>query len=262
MRQNRLKAKLLSGQPAFGVSVMIPSPHIVEMVSRLGFEWVLLDCEHGAISRETLELLVMAADAAGATVIARPASAAPEAILQVLESGASGVQVPHVSTADEARHVVDAVKYHPLGSRSLALGTRPAGYGFAGSTAGYAEAANRETLVCVQLEDPAALRHLGGMLAVPEIDVYFIGPSDLAQSMGFPGRPDAPEVREAMSAAFAEIAAAGKVPGSVGRREDLRELCVQGVRYLYTHVPALLASGAREYLAAAAAARSGRRLPS
>ena len=77
-----------------------------------------------------------------------------------------------------------------------------------------------------------------------------IGPSGLSQSMGHLGRPDAPEVQEAMDGAFAAIVAAGKVPGSTGNAQTIRRRLQQGVRYLYTHVPTLLASGSREFLAA------------
>lgn len=248
MRKNHLKAKLTSNEPVFGVSVMIPSPQIVEMIGRLGFDWVLIDCEHGAISRETAELMVVAAEASGITPIARPATNSPEAILQVLECGACGVQVPHVGTAAEARRVVDAVKYHPVGSRSLAVGTRSAGYGFDLSMAAHVEQANTETLVCIQLEDEEGLRNLDEILQVPGVDVFFVGPSDLAQSMGYPGRPDAPQVRHAMEAAFARIAAAGRTPGSTGRTESLRGDLQRGVRYFYTHVTTLLANASREYL--------------
>ena len=243
-----MKAKLIANEPVFGVSVMIPSPQIVEMIGRLGFDWVLSDCEHGAISRETVELMVLAAEACGVTPIARPASNAPEAILQVLESGALGVQVPHVGTAAEARRVVDAVKYHPAGSRSLAVGTRSAGYGFNVSMAAYVEQANAETLVCIQLEDEDSLRNLDEILRVPGVDVFFVGPSDLAQSMGYPGRPDAPQVRQAMEAAFARTVAAGRIPGSTGRTESWPGDLQRGVRYFYTHLTTLLAGASREYL--------------
>lgn len=251
VRRNNMKAKLLSHHPVFGVSVMIPSPQIVEMIGRLGFDWVLIDCEHGAISRESVELMVLAAEAAGVTPIARPAANTPEAILQVLECGALGVQVPHVTTAAEARRVVDAVKYHPLGSRSLAVGTRAAGYGFAAAMATYVAEANTETLVCVQLEDADSLGRLDEILQVPGVDVFFVGPSDLAQSMGYPGRPEAPPVRQAMDAAFARIAAASRTPGSTGRIDSVRADLQRGVRYFYTHLTALLASAGREYLVVA-----------
>ena len=115
MKPNLMKRKLLSGQPAFGVSVMFPSPHIVDIVGRLGFDWVLIDCEHGSISLESVELMVMAAEAAGVTPIARPPVNSFESIGQLMDRGAMGVQVPHVNTAEDARKAVEAVRYHPLG---------------------------------------------------------------------------------------------------------------------------------------------------
>jgi 4-hydroxy-2-oxoheptanedioate aldolase len=250
MLKNRLKERLLSGQPAFGVSVMFPSPQVVEMIGRLGFDWVLIDCEHGSISPESVELMAMAAELAGVTPIARPWSNSPEAILRLMDRGVMGVQVPHVNTAADAKQAVEAVKFHPLGSRGMAAGTRSAGYGFAGSAADYAQEANREALVCVQLEEAEALRNLGDILQVEGVDVFFVGPSDLAQSLGYPGRSDVPEVREAMDRAFATIVAAGKVPGSTGNLQAIQAYQRKGVRYLYTHLTRLLASASREFLAA------------
>jgi hypothetical protein len=162
--QNRMKAKLLAGQPAFGVSVMVPSPQVVEMVGKLGFDWVLIDCEHGGISAESVELMAMAAETGGATPIARPWTNSAEAILQVMDRGVLGVQVPHVNTAADARRAVEAVKFHPQGTRGLAAGTRPANYGFGLAMSEYVARANRETLVCVQLEEEEALRNLDQIL--------------------------------------------------------------------------------------------------
>ena len=248
--KNRMKQQLLSGRPAFGVSVMFPSPQVVEMVGRLGFDWVLIDCEHGSTSPESVELMVMAAEAAGLTPIARPWTNSPEAILRLMDRGVMGVQIPHVNTAADARRAVESVKFHPLGNRGLAAGTRPANYGFGVSAADYVTQANRETLVCVQLEEAEALHNLGEILQVEGVDVLFVGPSDLSQSMGHPGRPDVPEVREAMDQAFAAILAAGKVPGSAGNTQAIRGYLQKGVRYLYTHVTTLLANGSKEFLQA------------
>ncbi len=248
--KNRMKEKLLSGHSALGVSVMFPSPQIVEMVGHLGFDWVLLDCEHGSLSLESVEIMAMAAGAAGITPIARPSISTPEAIIQVMDRGALGVQVPHVNTATEARRAVEAVKFHPLGARGLAAGTRPARYGLGLSTAEYIQEANRETLVCVQLEEQVALDNLPEILGVDGVDVLFVGPSDLSQSLGFPGQSDVPKVRGAMERAFAAIIGAGKVAGTTGDAEAIRRFRRQGVRYLYTHVPRLLAAGSRQFLAA------------
>lgn len=246
--RNRMKAKLLAGQPAFGCSVMVPSPQMVEMVGKLGFDWVLIDCEHGAISPESVELMAMAAELAGVTPIARPWTNSAEAILQVMDRGALGVQVPHVNTAADARRAVEAVKFHPLGTRGLATGTRAANYGFGLAMSEYVAEANREMLVCVQLEEAEALRNLDQIVGVAGVDVFFIGPSDLSQSMGYPGGADAAPVREAMDKGFGAIVAAGKLAGSAGGTPATLRYLEQGVRYLYTHLTTLLATGAASYL--------------
>ena len=158
MKRNPMKEKLRAGEPVFGVSVMIPSPQIVEMVAAAGFDWVLLDCEHGTLTLESVELMAMAAEASGITAIARPVTKSPEHILQVLDRGVMGVQVPHVNTAQDAREVLAAVKYHPAGRRGLAAGTRAAQYDAHGTLADYVKAANDATLIAIQLEDVDRVR--------------------------------------------------------------------------------------------------------
>jgi 2-keto-3-deoxy-L-rhamnonate aldolase RhmA len=243
-----MKAKLAAGAPAFGVSVMFPSPQVVEMLGALGFDWVLLDCEHGSLTPESVELTAMAAAASGMTPIARPMTKSPEHIAQVLDRGVMGVQVPHVVSADDARAVVQAVKYHPLGRRGLAAGTRSANYDAHGSMADYVRTANEATLIAAQIEDEAALANLDAILAVQGIDVFFIGPSDLSQSMGHPGNPRAAPVAEAIDAALQRIRAAGKTAGMPSGVDNVAEVLNKGVRYVYTHVPRLLAAAARSYL--------------
>ena len=249
MKKNAMKEKLRAGQPVFGVSVMIPSPQIVEMVAAAGFDWVLLDCEHGTLTLESVELMAMAAEASGVTAIARPVSRSAEHILQVLDRGVMGVQVPHVNTAQDAREVIAAVKYHPLGRRSLAAGTRAAVYDAHGTLADYVKAANDATLIAVQLEDREAIDNIDELLGVDNIDVFFIGPSDLSQSMGHPGNPKAPVVAEAIESSFRKMLAAGRTPGTPATGENLRGVLDKGVRYIYTHLPRLLSASSRSYLA-------------
>ena len=243
-----MKRKLMAGEPAFGVSVMIPSPHVVDIVGRMGFDWVLIDCEHGSISVESVELMAMAAEASGVTAIARPSVNSFEAIGQVMDRGVMGVQVPHVKTEEDARRAVVAVKYHPVGERSLAAGVRSSSYGQGMSMSEYAEWSNRETLVCVQIEDREAVENIEEIVGVEGVDVFFVGPSDLSQSMGYPGRSDHPAVRDAMEHVFGVIAAAGKVSGCAGDGVAARRYRELGVGYLYTHLTTLLGAGARGYL--------------
>src|SRR5680860_584526 len=176
MKNNQMKAHFAKGEPAFGLSIMFPSPQMVEMARPLGFDWVLIDCEHGSIGIESAELMIMAAEAAGLTPIVRPPSNTAREISQVMDLGAMGVQVPHVITADDARAAVDAVKYHPQGKRSMAAGIRAQGYGLTKGSDDYIAQANAQTLVCIQIEDEAALGNVDEILKVDGIDIFFIGP--------------------------------------------------------------------------------------
>ena len=121
-------------------------------------------------------------------------------------------------------------------------------YGYGMSMSEYAEHANSETLVCVQLEEAEAVSNVDEIVQVSGVDVFFVGPSDLSQSLGYPGRPDAPEVRQAMDTVFANIAAAGKVSGSAGNAQATKRYLDQGVTYLYTHLTTLLSAAAESFL--------------
>ena len=115
MQPNAMKAKLAAGEAAFGMSIMIPSPQLVEMAAGVGFDWVLIDCEHGTITLESAELMIMVAEASGVTPIVRPRTKAAQDIVEVMDRGAAGVQVPHVITKADAQAAVDAVKLNQRG---------------------------------------------------------------------------------------------------------------------------------------------------
>jgi 2-keto-3-deoxy-L-rhamnonate aldolase RhmA len=246
-----MKAKLLAGEPALGCSIMIPSPQAVEMIAHAGFDWVLIDLEHGTIGLESAELMIMAAEASGISAIARPRSNAREDIASVMDRGAVGVQVPHINTAEEARRAVSAVKFGPGDNRGLAAGTRPDSYGLAKSMEVFVERSNSETLVCIQLEHAAAVGNIPEILEVEGVDVFFIGPSDLSQSMGFPGNPKAPPVKAAIESTLAKITAAGKIAGMPASTETVPAVIGSGAKYIYTHLPRLVGAGAAQFRSAA-----------
>jgi 2-keto-3-deoxy-L-rhamnonate aldolase RhmA len=250
MRPNLMKAKLKAGEPTLGCSVMFPSPQIVEMLGHAGFDWVLLDCEHGSLSLADVELMAMAADAVGITPIARPRSNTAPDIQSVMDRGVMGVQVPHINSAEDARRAVSAVKFGPGGARGLAAGTRPDHWGLGPKMPDFTAAANEQSLVCVQLEHEVAIGKVDEILKVEGVDVFFIGPSDLSQSMGHPGNPGAPAVARAIASTRAKIAAAGKICGMPATTENVAALVRDGVRYIYTHLPRLLGAGAAAFLKA------------
>src|SRR5215218_1161555 len=232
-----MKAKMLAGEPALGCSVMFPSPQIVEMLGHAGFDWVLLDCEHGSLSLADVEIMAMAADAVGISSIARPRTNSNPDIQSVMDRGVMGIQVPHVNTADDARRAVAAVKFGPGAGRGLAAGTRPDNWGLGAKMTDFTLAANQQSLVCVQLEHEAAIRNVDGILKVEGVDVFFIGPSDLSQSMGHPGDPAAPAVAKAIGETRAKIVAARKIPGMPATTDNVASMIGSGVRYIYTHLP-------------------------
>ena len=162
-----------------------------------------------------------------------------------------GVQVPHVNSAEDARRAVAAVKFGPGAARGLAAGTRPDSWGLGARMPDFAQAANAQSLVCVQLEHAEAIANVDEILAVEGIDVFFIGPSDLSQSMGFPGNPKAPPVAAAIEQTLARIVAAGRAPGMPATTEALAEVIGKGCRYIYTHLPRLLGAGSSAFLKAA-----------
>jgi len=252
MKPNRMKEKILGGEPALGCSVMFPSPQVVEMLGYAGFDWVLIDCEHGSIGPGDVEVMAMAADAAGITPIARPRTNSASDIQAVMDRGVMGVQVPHVNTAEDARRAVAAVKFGPGAARGLAAGTRPDNWGLGAKMPDFAERANAQSLVCVQLEHAEALKNIDAILAVDGVDVFFIGPSDLSQSMGYPGNPKEPVVAKAIEDALARIRSAGRVPGMPATADTVGSVVAGGCRYIYTHLPRLVGAGAGAFLKAGA----------
>lgn len=250
---NRMKAKMARGEPALGCSLMFPSPQLVEMLGHAGFDWVLLDTEHGSLSPADVEVMAMAADAVGITAIARPRSNAAADIQAMMDRGVAGVQVPHVNSAADARRAVSAVKFGPGAARGLAAGTRPDRWGLGARMPDFAAQANAQSLVCVQIEHQEAVANVDEILKVDGIDVFFIGPSDLSQSMGHPGNPKAPPVADAIEQTLAKIRAAGKAPGMPSTTESLPEVIGRGCRYTYNHLPRILDAGAKAFLGKAPA---------
>jgi 4-hydroxy-2-oxoheptanedioate aldolase len=168
-------------------------------------------------------------------------------INKYLDRGALGVQVPHVNTADEARAAVAACNYWPDGVRGLG-GGRMADFGYGVPTAEYVADANESMLVCVQIEDVEAVENLDEILQVEGVDVFFIGPTDLAQSMGHPGDNGHPDVQKVVKETFDRIHAAGKASGTPGAAEVAAKNAAAGVLYHYTHVPTFMSHYGRHFL--------------
>jgi 4-hydroxy-2-oxoheptanedioate aldolase len=246
LRGNPLKSKLCSRDFVVGTFVQIPSPPVVELLGFAGFDFVVLDCEHGPIDRKETENLIRAALSTEISVVVRPPACEPLAISQPLDWGAAGVQVPQIASSEMARLVVRSSKYHPLGMRGLQPYVRAASYRSYG-TAEYLANANRETLIVAQVEGTEGIANLESILQVEGLDVAFIGPYDLSQSLGLPAQIAHPRVQEAMSSAVRLAAKTGKL---IGTYCDDVETAIRyrniGVRYLTVSIDSyILLSGAR-----------------
>ena len=248
MRENTLKQKLQDGKAAFGVMLTFPSAPMVEMLGHLGYDWILIDNEHGSVTVENSEDMIRAAELTGMAPIVRPVSNKPEIIAPFLDRGAWGVQIPHVNTAEEARAAVDAVKYPLQGHRGVFSGGRPGEYGFAGNTAEYVEDANRNTLVCLMIEEVGAIENLEEMVAVDGVDVFFIGSGDLSASMGYAGQQTHPEVQAMMERGITIIREGGKVAGCSCPDAYVPKFLDMGVQYFHGSVSRLIHSSSVTYL--------------
>lgn len=194
MFKNKLK---LENSTKFGLFIGFPSTQMVEMAAYNGFDALVIDNEHGLFSPENIEQMVIASELSGITPLVRVVSSDRHEILKALDRGAHGVHVPQVDSKEEAERVVEAVKYPPLGKRGAAFSMRAARYGTV-PIYEYLEHANKETLVCMHIESEKALQNVNDILSVPELDMVYIGPTDLSVSLGYGGRIDHPEVLKAV----------------------------------------------------------------
>jgi 4-hydroxy-2-oxoheptanedioate aldolase len=244
MQTNLLKQKLVAGQSTTVIAPFASSAGLVELLGHLGFDGVFIDCEHGPSSWDDVEHMVRAAEVAGYNSVVRVDRNDAATITRALDRGAGGVQIPHVNSAAEAAAAVQHAKYAPLGQRGWS-GWRTV---FGEDMSGYAERANAQTVVVVMLEEVAALANLDDILRVEHIDVFFVAPGDLAQSMDLPGQTDHPRVTAAMEDALRRIRAAGRVSGTLTTPALLDRHLELGVQFLYVGLASLLGPAAAEFV--------------
>ncbi len=213
VRTNTLKAKLAGGEVVYGPFMNCSYGAFIEVVGLAGFDFAIIDSEHGPLSMETAEDLCRAGQGAGLAPIVRVRANEPSLIQRALDIGSAGVQVPQIETRADAEAVVRSAKYAPLGARGLSYYTRAGNY-VLGGTEGVTDALNREQIVIVHVEGVRGLENLDEILEVEGIDVVFLGPYDLSQSFGIPGQVNDPRVIRGMEEATAKIRAAHKWAGT------------------------------------------------
>ncbi len=217
--------------PVFGPFSKSSDPAIIETLGHAGFDFIILDLEHGPNSIETVQGLIRAAQVAGMAPIVRVPSGDYEMIGKALDVGAAGVQVPKISCAEDVRAAVEHAKFAPLGMRGVCRYVRAAGYSSM-DKADYFRDAN-ETLLIIQIEGQAAMNHLDEILAVDGIDIVFVGPYDLSQSLGVPGQVEHPLVIEKMKEIVEVCLSKNIVVGNFTETLPQTEMWMgQGLRYM------------------------------
>ncbi len=191
-----LRARVLRGDLTLGTFLNLGSAVVAEICGLAGFDWLLLDLEHGAGAEATVLHELQATSGTGAAPVVRVDRLDRLRIARALDLGATGIMVPRLETPDEAAEVVRYLRYPPHGVRGVALGTRGTGYGRTGHD--NVVDLNASILGVVQVESPTSVENADAIAAVDGIDVLFVGPSDLTHAMGIPGQLDHPSYRSAI----------------------------------------------------------------
>ena len=213
VRKNVLKEQLKANEQVIGVFMPAPSPLLVELSAVAGFDFVLIDNEHGPIGTETAYTMVLAAEACDITAIARVGNRDKQEVLKYLDLGVQGIMSPQINTAEQAEYAVAASRFVPRGTRGLA-GGRAFNFNVGVTPSEVARHLNEEMLSLIQFEHVDAMQELEQIVQTPDLDVLFVGPNDLAQSMGRPGEPGHPDVTKVADEAVAIAKAAGVKTGT------------------------------------------------
>ncbi|GAB4490754.1 MAG: 2-dehydro-3-deoxyglucarate aldolase [Anaerolineales bacterium] len=195
IQPNRLKQSLQAGQSAFGVISTSDDPQLTELFGLAGFDYYVLDAEHGLLDPRQVVNVIRACERANMTPLIRIGPKDPKLVLQYLDSGMMGVIMPDLRTPAEVRRLVEAVKYPPLGKRGVGVSRASSYMAYSGAAPGYIEFSNQQTLVIPQFEDASLLPNFAEIFAQPLVDGVLIGPRDLSLNMGFADGPSHPEVQ-------------------------------------------------------------------
>ena len=243
MSRKSLRERMKSGGLVLGISVMYPSPGVIERIGS-DWDWVWIDGQHGEFSYESILACVRACDYVGTAPIVRVPSHDYGTIGLALDMCAAGIMVPMVDNAEEAKAIVQAAKFPPLGQRSFG-GRRPIDlYG-----RGYAHTANEDTLLIAQIETKEGLSNMEEIAAIPGIDVLFFSPDDMAMQESMPmDKPRNPDVfKDAMARLVSATTNAGKLAGTVIPSPELSKIAI-GMGYQMCTVTgdvSLLANGSK-----------------
>lgn len=246
---NPFKAALAARQPQIGLWLSMATPYLAEVSATAGFDWLLIDGEHAPNDLQTTLHALQVLGSYPSQPVVRAVSGEVPLIKQLLDIGAKTLLVPMVDSAEQARTLVSATRYPPQGIRGV--GSAVARASLWSSRTDYLDVADDEVCLLVQAETVTALQNLEEICAVDGIDGVFIGPADLAASMGHRGRPGDPEVQAAIEGAIRTIIASGKAAGTLTSDPALaRRYLELGCTFVATGVDVLMYANAARKLAA------------
>ena len=206
-----LRDRIHSGETLFGTFLQLGSAVAAELVARIGFDWVIIDLEHGSGTEADLPGSLVAVGTTATAALVRPQSAERIRIGRALDHGAHGLMIPRIDVPEGAREAISFMRYPPDGVRGLALSTRGAGLG----ERAHADVAgiNASIVGIIQVESPSAVEHAAEIAAIDGVDVLFVGPADLTHSLGIPGQFDHPDYLAAIQRTLAAADRHGKATG-------------------------------------------------
>lgn len=250
MRENTVKAKLYRGEPAMGPFVPLPAPMVMELTALSGFDFGIIDCEHGYVDFESVYAMTLAAEARGMTAIARCNVHDPQVILRYLDLGVHGIHVPQINTKEEAEAFVTACKYQPRGWRGSAT-PRAHDYGLNGlSPYDSMQAVNDTVLTVAHIENPRAVENIEAICEVEGLDVLFVGRGDMSHALGVPNQFEHPSVQEQMDIVREKSKGSGKILGTIVRNAaQAREAIDMGFLYIACGATGFMVQGMKQFIA-------------
>lgn len=250
IQPNKTKAKLKQGLPVYGVLSTSDDPQLAELCGTAGFDFYMLDAEHGLIDPAQAVNVIRACEQTDITPLIRIGSKDPKLVLQYLDAGMMGIMMPGLETVEEVKMLVDSVKYFPLGKRGMGISRASGHTAYAGADAPeYIKLSNEETLVIIQFEDAKLLEVFPALCSVPGLDVCVVGPRDLSLNMGFADGPNHLEVQTVVDQAIAIMKNSNIVAGiTAGTRADAAKQVARGATMILAASQALILSGSKEFL--------------
>lgn len=249
IKENITKKKLKAKQPVYGVISTSDDPQLAELFGLAGFDFYMLDAEHGLLDPAQVVNVIRACESVNMTPLVRIGPKDPKLVLQYMDAGMMGVMMPGLESIEDVKMLVDAIKYAPVGKRGMGL-TRASGFVAVGPKAvEYINFTNEQTMVIPQFEDAALIDRFEAMITQPEVDAVVIGPRDLSLNMGFAEGPNQPDVQAMIDRVVGICKKVNVAAGiTAGTRTDALKQVERGATMIVGIAQTLISAGSKAFL--------------